>query len=251
MKIKERIKIVHEGKDKEKLKEILLSQNYKFEEDNFKFILDYTFQKGRFEKLKYILEKCKLEPKVFHSIFPVYERIDYKKAELFEVYFCKQLWIDEPSFEIECSSCKQKKVKIDFGFQISKIKSKEDTLIVNGEFKIVSIKVKEKIIANNLKGAEFHPFDKQGKYFYISASSDLDNLMIHEEEVIGYKGSCEKCGNPIFDVFAGPLRYKRESWNGDDFVRSSFADDILFSKDAVELLRRYNKAIITNPVFLE
>lgn len=205
------------------------------------------YDPGRLSQIEKIVEAERWEVKVTQSVWPVFDDQDYEQAPLWVIYF-PDLWIDEIDFSSACGECGRKRITVDTRVRVSEVRSKKPLLSVNGQFKIVAARVAS-AIGGTLSGACFHPFDDQGRYFYLNSERDLGHLIV-KEEVIGYTGPCSQCGRPKFTMFFGPLRFAKSLWQGDDIVHESFHDGYLFTPDAFGLLRTFDRTLKRNGIAL-
>jgi len=207
---------------------------------------------GKFAKTHKIVAHFSDALEVVHSVWPEYNDTDYQNAALWAMFF-PDCWHNEIDCAVTCSSCNRKTARIDPRQKVEEVKGAKNRpfLNVNGQFKIIRRDVADSFV-NSLSGLHVEVFDKVGKYMYLLPTSQLSSLIIRDDEVFGFKGFCDECGFPKFDMYFGPLRYPAKSWNGNDIVFEPFHRTPVFSHKAANLILGLDKNIVRGGVvFLE
>jgi uncharacterized OB-fold protein len=200
-----------------------------------------------YENVVKLINSKGFHPKTRFKILPSYDNDDYQKADFIVVFF-SDYWLDSmETIKTKCNSCGRKNILPDYNFRVPHANPKKPFVNVNGEVPIFSYEVVQAFKRNNLKGAVFFPFDNEESYFYLKPDSEFSKMIVRENEALNLKGVCEECGRPFFDMFFGPCRYKKEEWNGDDFVMCPFHRFILFTPRAFEILKSFDKKIFLGP----
>lgn len=213
--------------------------------------LNLPYVPDRIQSLHKKLASLRLNPKVHHSVFPVFSDSDYGAANLVELYFPDH-WEDSISTSAKCAGCGRRTAVAIPDPAVDRVKSKRRVLSVNGDLPIFAREVCQAIDRAGLKGASFQLFDRADSFFYVEASSRLAAPIFRPDEVLGLAGSCAACGRPSFRVRFGPLRFSRVEWSGDDFVWCDLICGLVYSKAAEALLRQHESKISRgNPVVLE
>ena len=204
----------------------------------------------RIDVVRNIVDDSKWAVDVRHSIWTFYDDCDYLESPLWDLVF-PEIWIDELDFENQCSECNVKRIFIDTSIKINGFKCNHAICVVNGQFIIVRNDLRL-AIESSLSGARFSPFDFDEAFYYLEGTSALKNIIIRNDEVINFNGICNKCSFPKYDMFFGPLRYKKDEWDGKDIVHATYLDGLLFSKHAYNLMKTFEKNIEKDGVaFLE
>ncbi len=233
-----------------KLVSLFRRHGFEFADLNGRLVLNQPYSPERWGALQKVIDAAALDVGTEHSIWPVYDENDYAASPLWMLIF-PDIFIDNVSCLKKCERCGREGIKVDPAARVGKVKSKKATLAVNGSCEIVSAAAKAAIEAD-LAGAVFTPFDEQDSYFLIRSRMDLGPLVLREEEFLNLRGTCQQCGDPMFDIFFGPLRYPRTRWNGDDIVGSHFAIGNLYSPKAYRVLKSLEPSIMRMaPVVLE
>lgn len=217
-----------------KIVAMLASHGYLFKDMGRTILLTDVFVPGRFEHVKELLAKKKLNLKIDYSRWPVIEEKDYEQSPLWMLVF-PDIWIDDIDLSKKCEKCGRRIEAENPAVSVNKVKSKEPVGTVNTHFTIVNSMVKEEM-SKSLKGCYFSPFDEEGEYHVLQSQSSVGELTNPPDDFIGYKGVCLECQQPDFDVFVGPYKYSKHQWNGDDIVSGAFSIGLLFTKKAYDLL---------------
>lgn len=102
-------------------------------------------------------------------------------------------------------------------------------------------------LAQQLIGIRLEPFDAEGRFKYIVPDVTADPAIVHDGDMIGYKGMCEECDRPIRDGIIGLIRYSKDKLQGLDVVRTKIFDATIYSPRAVELIKAYEDDIEEYP----
>lgn len=221
----------------------LESTGLKFFQVGQALVGDSTYQPNDdlLTKTKNIVERYSNEFKVKRFVWPEYEDADYQNAPLWVLYF-PDVWLREIDSAMTCSSCNRKMSRIDPRQKVEEVKGATNRpfLNVNGQFGIIRRDVADSFV-NSLSGLHVEMFDKAGQYMYLLPTSQLSSLIIRDDEVFGFKGFCDECNSPKFDMYFGPLRYPAQSWNGNDIVFEPFHRTPVFSHKAANLILDLDK----------
>jgi hypothetical protein len=209
-----------------------------------------SYELGRYERLLAQVHAVGSEPRVFRSVGSEFEDADFIDAELLGLSFAE---LDVMGFyeKSKCESCGRRPVVRDFTKRVARVKTKHKVVMVGVWALVVHRSVKQSV-EGALRGGVFHPFDQAGEYYYLTAARELEQQVIRAEDGINIRNACPSCGRIEYDVFFGPLRYRREGWNGDDVSYSYFMDTLVFTQRAYELLLSFEHTVKrSEPVVLE
>lgn len=140
-------------------------------------------------------------------------------------------------------------VVVDPAVHVDQVECKKAAVTVNGQFTIVRRDVGVEL-EKTFSGVVLSPFDRKQEYYYLLAKSRLSNLLMPPDEVIDYRGRCNKCGQPQFGMKFGPLRYESAEWNGDDVVHCDFHSRNIYTPKAFKFLKGSGKGIIRSGIVL-
>jgi hypothetical protein len=229
----------------------LLSPTYPFERSGSSLILHQDYCRGAYEDIEQKLTAAKVRPKLFQNIYPEFDDADYSGAPLLNVAF-PDLSISGMPLVYRCPVCERRRTAREYATRVSRVNSAAPALSVNGTFDILSFGTLKQLERVGLRGMENRPFDEEGQYFYLSARTELGELIIHPGETRGYRGHCPACAMPRFEVYFGPFRFSRSKWSGDDFVWAELIDRVVVSQRAyAELIRMETGVMKLSPVMLE
>jgi len=229
----------------------LLSSAYPFEVSGSSLLLHKDYSPGVFEDVEERLKAARVQPRLFHSIFPEFDDADYADAPLLDVAF-PDVSIGGEVFVVRCPACGTRRTERECCRQVRRVNSNAQLASVNGAVEILSYSALDALLRAGLSGLEARPFDAQGRFSYLAARTELGEFVIRPDETRGYRGRCTGCGGPLFDVHFGPFRFLQRCWSGDDFVWAEFIDHVVVSQAAyAELLRLEAGVMRLSPVLLE
>ena len=224
--------------------EKLASYGYHFKDlgNNRVISHDDTYEPSRLGVIQRIVDHEGWDVSVSQTVWTEFSDRDFELAPLWHTYFT-DCWIDDINFSVICPICNRKFIAVDTNRRVEHVKSSKPLLCVNGQFEIVSAEVKAQM-ETSLVGASFYPFDHQGRYFYLRSRCVLSPLLVRDDEVLDYRGTCADCKTPMFRIFFGPLRFPTTCWSGEDVVVESFHNNCLFTPKAFRLLKTFHRRLI-------
>lgn len=250
MRIRETITISGAGGAAEHIRDLLLSA-YPFEVSGSSLLLHKDYFPGVFEDVKERLRAAKVQPRLFHSIYPEFDDADYSAAPLLSIAF-PDVSIGGEVFVVKCPACGTRRTERECRRQVRRLDLNANVASVNGAVEILTYSTLNALSLAGLSGLVARPFDEQGCYSYLAARTELGELVIRPDETRGYRGRCTECGRPVFDVHFGPFRFLQRNWSGDDFVWAEFIDHVVVSQAAfAELLKLEARVMRLSPVLLE
>lgn len=249
MKVQESIRLWELSRQADWYLNIVSESGYRARQVGESVILQAPYESNRFERLASLLASEASLPRMSRSVWTDWEDEDFRLSELLVLSF-PDLDIDGFYEDIKCSHCVRGTAPRDYGRRVRFLKTKHKVGIAGIWAVVVHKAVKERAEAE-LHGFTFTPFDEAGEYFYLKAAGEIQQQMIESKDGINIREACPVCGRYQYDVFVGPLRYRREGWNGDDVVYSYFNDTFLFTPRAYELLRSFDSGVErAEPVYL-
>lgn len=216
----------------------------------FSIILQASYEPGRYEAFIEKLERAKAKASAFRGFSTSWDAADFDRAVLLSLSLPE---VSVSGFEDEdvCPACDRGTFPRDYGKRAGRIRTPHKVALAADRFVIVHRSVKEQA-ERELEGVSFAPFDREGRYFTVVPSAELRHQIVHPDDGININGNCPKCGRVQYDAFFGPLRYRRDEWNGEDVVYSYFSDELLFTRRAFDLLRSSDIEVdVSEPVVLE
>ncbi|MGK2857866.1 MAG: hypothetical protein ACSLFQ_11735 [Thermoanaerobaculia bacterium] len=250
MKVEESIRLWELSRPADWYVSIVSESGYRARHVGESVILEAPYEPNRFERLGSLLESEAPLTRMSRSVWADWEEEDFRHSELLVLSFPK-LEIDGFYEDIKCSHCERGTAPRDYGRRVRSLNTRHKVAIAGIWAVVVHRSVKERAGAD-LHGFTFVPFDEAGEYFYLKAAGEIQQQRIGLKDGINIREACPVCGRYQYDVFVGPLRYRREGWNGDDVVYSYFNDTFLFTPRAYELLRSFESGVErAEPVYLE
>jgi hypothetical protein len=223
---------------------------YEVEDLGDSVVLRGDYELGRYEQLVARLQSSGFQPLAFRSVAPEFDEADFAQSDLLALSFA-DLDLDGYYEQAKCGTCKRGTAARDYSKRVRKLKTKHKVGMAGIWAVVVHETVKVRA-EDELRGAVLRPFDEAGEYYYLAAATSIEQQTVRPEDGLNVRGACSECGRYRYDVFFGPLRYRRKGWNGDDVVYSYFNDALLFTPRAYEVLRSFDRDVErAEPVYLE
>ncbi|WP_145091961.1 hypothetical protein [Anatilimnocola aggregata] len=202
--------------------------------------------------LEATLTELQWQPKVYYSVSPNFEPVDFQQAELAMVSAPDEYAPELTKQTRQCQICHKRIKPRQLVGTINSLKSSQPCFVLNGEAFVVNSTLAAVLTKSDLTGYKLVPVDDSQSLFQISATRDLLEQVIQPSETIDYQGQCAFCGWPQFKIYFGPGRIRRGDYAGEDFVWSSFfGGELLMSHKALYFFKTV-KANVTpiRPVVL-
>lgn len=208
--------------------------------------LESPYVPGRIDQVRQIVAEEGWDVKVDHGAHTTFTDEEWEQGAFRTIFPYEKVVepeLDYHTLEKPCSTCGRK--WLDFEpIPIKKKYSTKHRFLTPGAAPDIAATDIADELADKLIGIRLEPFDEEGRFKYIVPEVTADPAIVHDGDMIGYKGMCEECDRPIRDIIIGPIRYSKEKLKGLDVAHTKILDHAIYSPRAVELIRSYEDDIV-------